>query len=187
VIPSSGQIRFDGEDVTKNPIQQRSRQGIVLCPQGREVFPALSTAENIRLGALNRPASVRKGAVEHIFELIPLLAPLRNNRAGSLSGGQQQLVAIGRALAAAPKVLIVDEPSMGLAPTTVDSVYEILGSLAALGMALLVIEESPLRLVDLADHVAVMRGGEIVISGGAELLQDERVLTEALLGEEASS
>uniref|UniRef100_UPI00405348A7 ATP-binding cassette domain-containing protein n=1 Tax=Microbacterium sp. LWH7-1.2 TaxID=3135257 RepID=UPI00405348A7 len=108
VIPSSGQIHFDGGDVTKSPIHQRSRHGIVLCPQGREVFPALSTAENIRLGALTRPASARKGAVERIFELIPLLAPLRNNRAGSLSGGQQQMVAIGRALAAEPKVLIVD-------------------------------------------------------------------------------
>jgi len=183
VIPAAGQILFDGVEVTKSSVQERVRKGIVLCPQGREVFPALSVAENIRLGALNRPASTRKSAVEEIFDLIPLLTPFRNSRAGSLSGGQQQLVAIGRALAAQPRVLIVDEPSMGLAPTTVDSVYEILGALTSTGVALLVIEESPLRLVDLADHVVVLRGGEIVISGGASLLQDERVLTEALLGE----
>lgn len=183
VIPTAGQILFDGVEVTKTSVQDRVRKGIVLCPQGREVFPALSVAENIRLGAINRPVSTRKSAVEQIFDLIPLLTPFRSSRAGSLSGGQQQLVAIGRALAAQPEVLIVDEPSMGLAPTTVDSVYEILGALTSTGVALLVIEESPLRLVDLADHVVVMRGGEIVISGGASLLQDERVLTEALLGE----
>lgn len=183
VIPTAGQILFDGVEVTKTSVQDRVRKGIVLCPQGREVFPALSVAENIRLGAINRPVSTRKSAVEQIFDLIPLLTPFRSSRAGSLSGGQQQLVAIGRALAAQPEVLIVDEPSMGLAPTTVDSVYEILGALTSTGVALLVIEESPLRLVDLADHVVVMRGGEIVISGGASLLRDERVLTEALLGE----
>jgi len=183
VIPTAGRILFDGVEVTKTSVQDRVRKGIVLCPQGREVFPALSVAENIRLGAINRPVSTRKSAVEQIFDLIPLLTPFRSSRAGSLSGGQQQLVAIGRALAAQPEVLIVDEPSMGLAPTTVDSVYEILGALTSTGVALLVIEESPLRLVDLADHVVVMRGGEIVISGGASLLQDERVLTEALLGE----
>lgn len=183
VIPTAGQILFDGVEVTKMSMQDRVRKGIVLCPQGREVFPALSVAENIRLGAINRPVSTRKSAVEQIFDLIPLLTPFRSSRAGSLSGGQQQLVGIGRALAAQPEVLIVDEPSMGLAPTTVDSVHEILGALTSTGVALLVIEESPLRLVDLADHVVVMRGGEIVISGGASLLRDERVLTEALLGE----
>lgn len=185
VIPSSGRIIFEGVDVTRESIQDRCRRGVVLCPQGREVFPGLSAAENIRTGALARPASIRKAAVEEVFDLIPVLAPFRNSRAGSLSGGQQQLVAIGRALAAAPKVLIVDEPSMGLAPTIVTSVYDILATLKASGVALLVIEESPLRLVDLADHVVVIRKGEVVISGGAELLGDERVLTAALLGEEA--
>lgn len=183
VIPTSGKVTFDGADITRVPVQERSRRGIVLCPQGREVFPGLTTAENIRLGALNRPASGRRAAVEEIFELIPLLVPFRSSRAGSLSGGQQQLVAIGRALAAAPKVLIVDEPSMGLAPAVVDSVYQILSSLKEAGVSMLVIEESPLRLVELADHVIVMRGGETIISGGAELLKDERVLTAALLGE----
>lgn len=185
VIPSSGKVTFQGADITKMPVQERCRLGIVLCPQGREVFPSLSAAENVRMGALTRPASARKSAVEDVFELIPALAAFRNSRAGSLSGGQQQIVAIGRALAAAPQVLIVDEPSMGLAPAIVDSVYEILGALTENGVSLLVIEESPLRLVDLADHVVVMRGGEIVMSGGAEMLQDERVLTAALLGEEA--
>lgn len=185
VIPSSGRITFNGTDVTKMPIQARSRSGLVLCPQGREVFPGLSSAENIRMGALTRARSDRKAAVEEIFDVIPALAPFRDSRAGSLSGGQQQLVAIGRALAAGPKVLIVDEPSMGLAPAIVDSVYEILSTLKVSGVALLVIEESPLRLVDLADHVIVMRAGLVVISGGVQLLQDERVLTAALLGEEA--
>lgn len=185
VIPTSGRVAFDGLEVTKMPIQERSRLGIVLCPQGREVFAGLTSAENVRLGTLNRPKSERKRAVDEIFELIPVLAPFRGSRAGSLSGGQQQLVALGRALAAGPRVLIVDEPSMGLAPAIVDSVYKILGSLKETGVSMLVIEESPLRLVDLADNVVVLRGGEVVISGGSELLADERVLTAALLGEEA--
>lgn len=185
VSPTSGRIVFDGVDVTTMTIQERYRRGIVLCPQGREVFAGLSTAENIRLGALARPTSERKTAVEEIFDSIPALAKFRNSRAGSLSGGQQQLVAVGRALAAAPKLLIVDEPSMGLAPAVVDSVYRILELLKETGVPLMVIEESPLRLVNLADHVVVMRGGEIVISGGSELLRDEQVLTSALLGEEA--
>lgn len=187
VIPTSGRIVFDGVDVTTMTIQERYLRGIVLCPQGRQVFADLSAAENIRLGALARPASERKHAVEGIFDSIPALAKFRNSRAGSLSGGQQQLVAVGRALAAAPKMLIVDEPSMGLAPAVVDSVYRILEVLKGTGVPLLVIEESPLRLADLADHVVVMRGGQIVISGGPELLRDEQVLTSALLGEEALS
>lgn len=183
LIPSSGKITMDHTDVTRLSIQDRSRRGIVLCPQGREVFAGLTVAENIRLGALTRPSSARKAAVDSIFEMIPVLAQLRSSRAGGLSGGQQQLVALGRALAAGPRVLIVDEPSMGLAPAVVDSVYSLLGELKQTGVALLVIEESPLRLVDLADHVVVLRGGEVTTSGGAELLRDEQILTAALLGE----
>lgn len=185
LIPSSGKITLDDVDVTRSSIQDRSRRGIVLCPQGREVFAGLTVAENIRLGALTRASSARKAAVEAIFELIPVLSELRGNRAGALSGGQQQLVALGRALAADPKVLIVDEPSMGLAPAVVDSVYDLLGGLKETGVSLLVVEESPLRLVDLADRVVVLRGGEVTTSGGAELLRDEEFLTSALLGEGA--
>ncbi|WP_422758508.1 ABC transporter ATP-binding protein [Paenarthrobacter sp. C1] len=185
LIPSAGTITLDETEVTRLSIQDRSRRGVVLCPQGREVFAGLTVAENIRLGAMTRPSSARKDAVEAIFEMIPVLAQFRSSRAGALSGGQQQLVAVGRALAADPKVLIVDEPSMGLAPAVVDSVYDLLSDLKETGVALLVIEESPLRLVDLADHVVVLRGGEVTTSGGAELLRDEGILTAALLGEGA--
>src|SRR5699024_8363551 len=104
-------------------------------------------------------------------------------QAGTLSGGQQQLLALGRAAVARPRVLVVDEPSMGLAPAIVDTVYRYLRSLHEQGTALLVIEESPLRLVGLADDVVVLRGGEVVRRGGPELLADEAVLTSALLGE----
>lgn len=183
LLPSAGQVVLDGDDVTRVPIQERTRHGIVLCPQGREVFAGLTVAENVRLGAIGRPSVERAEAVEQVLEAIPVLAKFRSSRAGSLSGGQQQLVAVGRALAAGPRVLVVDEPSMGLAPSTVDEVYGILGKLHETGVALLVIEESPLRLVGLAEHVVVMRGGEIVRRGGSELLEDEKVLTAALLGE----
>jgi branched-chain amino acid transport system ATP-binding protein len=184
---SAGTILFEGTPITATPIQERVRRGIVLCPQGREVFPQLSVAENLRLGALPLPPGQRSAAIDDVLDALPVLATFLATAAGSLSGGQQQLLALGRAAAARPRVLIVDEPSMGLAPSVVDTVYAYLRRLHEEGVALLVIEESPLRLNGLADHVMVLRRGQVTQRGGVELLANEAVLTSALLGEGASA
>lgn len=180
---TGGSLRHSGEDVATSSLQHRVSRGIVLCPQGREVFPDLTVHENLRVGSLTIPKADRGDMIDQVMAELPILKDFLDTKAGSLSGGQQQLLALGRAVIAQPKVLLVDEPSMGLAPGIVDTVYAYLRTLHARGVALLVIEESPLRLVGLADQVLVMRRGEIIREGGAELLQDEAVLTSALLGE----
>lgn len=178
-----GRLTFEGEDITSSSIQDRVRHRIVLCPQGREVFPQLTVLENLRLGALPLPTSQRAQSIDEVLDVLPVLANFSSALAGSLSGGQQQLLALGRASVARPRILIVDEPSMGLAPAVVETVYAYLRSMHDSGVALLVIEESPLRLSGLADHVVVLRRGEVAQRGGPELLADEAVLTSALLGE----
>lgn len=179
-----GRITFNGRDITHIPVQERVRLGIVLCPQGREIFPDLSVMEHLRIGALNLPKGERSASIDEILASIPVLSNFLDVRAKSLSGGQQQLLAVGRAVVARPRVLIVDEPSMGLAPAIVDTIYDYLRALHERGTALLVIEESPLRLVGLADHLMILRRGIVAREGGSELLRDETVLTTALLGEQ---
>lgn len=184
---SAGDLAFEGQSIAEVSVQERVRRGIVLCPQGREVFSTLSVGENLRLGALPLPSADRRASIDEVLDALPVLAKFIAAAAGSLSGGQQQLLALGRAAAARPKVLIVDEPSMGLAPLVVQEIYRYLRRLRDGGTALLVIEESPLRLSDLADHVVVLRRGEVARQGGPELLADEEVLTSALLGEGADA
>ena len=178
----SGSIVFDGVDVTRKPAWKISQAGLVLVPEGRQIIGPLTVSENLRLGAFGRgnPREVRE-AEEEIYEIFPMLADRREALGGLLSGGQQQLLAFGRALMAKPKLILLDEPSMGLAPIMVDRVLEAVTDIAGRGIGVLMVEQNAAAL-DVADVAAVLEQGSVVVRGvPAELRADERV-TQAFLG-----
>ncbi|MFB9661987.1 ABC transporter ATP-binding protein [Glycomyces mayteni] len=182
VRPSSGRIRFQGEDVTRRPAHRRVAAGLVLVPEGRQILGTLSVAENLLLGAHRRR---RLAAPEsEMYDLFPVLAERRALPAGSLSGGEQQMLAIARAMIARPRVVLLDEPSMGLAPKMVDEVFTVIEKIRASGVTVVLVEQNARRALRAADTGHVLETGEIAHSGPAsELLQDPRVV-KAYLGVE---
>ncbi len=182
--PSGGRVVFAGEDVTRVPAHRRARLGIALVPEGRRLFPELTVEENLRVGA----AAGRKGRwdVEEVLEAFPLLQPLRRKRAASLSGGEQQATAIGRALMANPRLLLLDEVSLGLAPAMVENVYRSLASLIEAGTTILLVEQDLARALGVATRVVCMLEGRLVLEGLAGELTRERV-TEAYFGLKAAA
>jgi urea transport system ATP-binding protein len=168
LIPAaSGLIEFDGVDVTHAPSHERVRAGIGYVPQGREIFPRLSVHENLQMGLATKPKSCDVPAT--IFEMFPVLAQMLRRRGGDLSGGQQQQLAIGRALAMAPKLLILDEPTEGIQPSIIKDIERAIRALAAAGeMAILLVEQYYDFARSLADNYLVMERGEIVMRGRGE-------------------
>jgi len=149
-------------------------QGLVLCPEGRRIFPELNVEENLKLGAYRR-GSVKSG-LEKAFTLFPRLAERKRQAAGYLSGGEQQMLAIGRALMAEPELLMLDEPSLGLAPVLVDQVFETLQQLRAAGIPILLVEQNAVKALSFADRAYILENGRVIMEGkGSELLSDERV------------
>ena len=159
VRPSDGRIRFNGEDITAWPVEERARRGLSLVPQGRRVFPLLTAEENLGIGA-----RVAKGGwnLERIYEMFPRLEERRASMGGELSGGEQQMLAIGRALMANPSLVLMDEPSEGLAPLAIEEVYRVIGALAKEGMAIFLVEHSLEQAISLANDVYIMNKGRIV-------------------------
>ncbi|MEU5873634.1 ABC transporter ATP-binding protein [Glycomyces sp. NPDC047369] len=182
VRPASGRIRFEGEDVTRRPAHRRVAAGLVLVPEGRQILGTLTVAENLLLGAHRRR---RQAAPEsEMYDLFPVLAERRALPAGSLSGGEQQMLAIARAMIARPRVVLLDEPSMGLAPKMVDEVFAVIEKIRASGVTVVLVEQNARRALRAADTGHVLETGEIAHSGPAsELLQDPRVV-KAYLGVE---
>jgi branched-chain amino acid transport system ATP-binding protein len=180
IRPKSGRIVFAGDDVTRWPAHRLVAAGLVLVPEGREILGTLTVHENLQLGTWRRR---RNGAVlDEMYDLFPVLAERRHAAAGSLSGGEQQMLAIARALVADPVLLMMDEPSMGLAPRIVDEVFRVIREIRERGTTVLLVEQNARRALRIADHGYVMETGEVVLSGtGAELLADERVV-QAYLG-----
>jgi branched-chain amino acid transport system ATP-binding protein len=173
---SAGTIRFNGEDITRVRAPARVGKGIAQSPEGRMVFPELSVEDNLILGGYLRPRANRDATLEQVFALFPALKERRTSFAGALSGGQQQMVAIGRALMTGPKVLLLDEPSMGLAPVVVEQIFDTIDLLCADGMTTLLVEQNASLALALADRGYVIENGRIVLSGqGSTLLNDERV------------
>jgi branched-chain amino acid transport system ATP-binding protein len=173
---SGGSIGFAGETMDALPAHQRVMRGIVQVPEGRQVFTPLSVEDNLRLGAFRRTDDGVATDLEHIYATFPLLAEKRRTAAGSLSGGQQQMLAIGRALMARPRLILLDEPSMGLAPVLVEQIFAIIRDLKARGLTTLLVEQNANAALAIADRGYVMETGRIVISGlGKELLDDPRV------------
>jgi branched-chain amino acid transport system ATP-binding protein len=182
VQPSTGAIVFDGEDIQALPAEERVALGIVQCPEGRQVFGPLSVEDNLRLGAYRRGRMGTAASLERVYALFPSLAERRAEAAGNLSGGQQQMLAIGRALMAEPRLLLLDEPSMGLAPRLVAEIFECIRELRAAGTPMLLVEQNASAALAIADRGYVLEAGRIVLGGtGAELLADGSV-REAYLG-----
>jgi branched-chain amino acid transport system ATP-binding protein len=173
---TAGRISFGGEDISALRGDLRVRRGICQCPEGRQVFGALSIADNLALGAYTRPRSEVAHTLERVYELFPVLHEKRALPAGTLSGGQQQMLAMGRALMGQPRLLLLDEPSMGLAPLLVQEVFRVVRRLRDEGMTILLVEQNAAAALDLADRAYVLETGRISLQGtGQELLRNEAV------------
>ena len=179
---TSGSIVFDGRDITRAPSDQRVRSGISQVPEGRQVFGPMSVEDNLRLGAHTRPVAEAQRSLERIYAMFPVLEARRVQPAGTLSGGQQQMLSIGRALMSRPRLLLLDEPSMGLAPQLVAEIFTAIVALAKEGMTILLVEQNAHAALSVADFGYVIEIGRTVMSGrGGDLLADERV-KQAYLG-----
>ncbi|TMH26243.1 MAG: ABC transporter ATP-binding protein [Betaproteobacteria bacterium] len=182
---ATGSIRFGGRDLAGIPAFARARAGLVMVPEGRGVFAQLSVAENLAMGAYARADAGVASDRARVFELFPRLAERRRQTAGTLSGGEQQMLAIGRALMSRPRLLALDEPSMGLAPIAAQKILQVIRDINSTGVTVLLVEQNARSALALAHRAYVMESGEITLSGDARaLLADPRV-REAYLGEAA--
>lgn len=176
IRPKSGQILFEDQDVTKTPPQKIVAAGLSQVPEGRHVFSGLSVMENLEMGAYLRKDEGLKADYEQVFEKFPVLKERRNQDAATLSGGEQQMLAMGRALMSKPKLLLLDEPSMGLAPIFIKEIFSIIQEINAQGTTVLLIEQNAKMALSVAHRGYVLETGKIVLSGtGAELLDSEEV------------
>lgn len=176
-IPSTGQISFEGQAVHGNGTMEIVRNGMTMVPEGRRVFPRTSVMDNLLLGAYSRKDKENvKGDLNKIFEMFPRLLERKNQLAGTLSGGEQQMLAMGRALMSNPKLLMLDEPSMGLAPILVEQIFDIIEKLNEAGTTILLVEQNAQAALAIADKAYVLETGKIILSGtGAELARSEQV------------
>lgn len=184
-VPTShGRIEFDGDMLTGRPPEAIARLGMSMVPEGREIFGGLTVEENLRVGTgLRRDAEAVASDMEEVFEAFPILGERRGAAAGALSGGQQQMLAIGRALMTNPKLMMVDEPSLGLAPKIVDQVYDTLCQLQEeRGLTLVIVEQSSLRAARVGGRMILMRSGSIVGEGNAADMVDRDALAQAYFG-----
>jgi ABC-type branched-subunit amino acid transport system ATPase component len=187
VRPSGGSVRFAGDDVTAMRADRLTRRGMNFVPQVENVFPTMTVMENLHVGSLVRPRAERQMEIDRVLALFPLLADRRRQRAGSLSGGQRKLIALGRALVAQPRLLLLDEPSAGLSPIAIDLVFEKLVEIRALGIAIVMVEQNARRALALADRGYVLDTGRNAYTGaGRDLLTDPRVV-ELYLGGSGSA
>ena len=183
VQPMSGRILFEGQDVTQLSPRQRVELGIVQVPEGRLVFPEMSVRENLQLGGINARARIhRPRQMEHVLELFPRLKERLSQNAGTLSGGEQQMLAIGRGLMAEAKLLMLDEPSLGLSPLFVQHIFEIIDRLHAYGLTILLVEQNLMLTLRHAQRCYVLERGQIAVEGAADVIKDDPRTRSAYLG-----
>jgi branched-chain amino acid transport system ATP-binding protein len=186
VAAAGGEITLAGKAVSGRDTEEIVISGMTLVPEGRQVFPSLTVAENLRLGAATRrdPAEIQRSRQE-VLDLFPILAERFGQAAGTLSGGQQQQLSIARALMSSPKLLLLDEPSLGLAPQVVDDIFDLILRLKARGLTILLVEQDAVAALDIADRAYVMANGRIVMSGSAAELRASELVASAYLGKAA--
>ena len=177
LLPSKGgTVTFEGRDITRKPGHAIVRLGMSHVPEGRRVFAGLTVAENLRMGAYTRPAGEIPESLKLVYERFPRLEERKNQAAGTLSGGEQQMLAMGRALMSKPKLLMLDEPSMGLAPILVEQIFDIIRELHAAGTTILLVEQNAQAALSVADRAYVLETGKISLTGtGAELMASDAV------------
>jgi|DEB0MinimDraft_3_1074331.scaffolds.fasta_scaffold02538_2 branched-chain amino acid transport system ATP-binding protein len=182
LVKSSGDVTFAQESITGLACEKIVSRGLTMVPEGRRLFPQLTIHENLMLGARDRRAGHE--VYDDLLDRLPILAERRNQPAGTLSGGEQQQVAVARALMSRPRLLLIDEPSLGLAPTLVDRVYELLGELKAQGLSMLIVEQEVIRVLNFADRAYAMANGTIELSGTSEELKNSDDVKNFYLGTE---
>jgi branched-chain amino acid transport system ATP-binding protein len=184
LAPTAGSISFEGQDLLKVASSRRPHLGLAHVPEGRHVFASLTVMENLELGAYTEAGRRRwRANIDHIFHLFPVLAERRRQFAGTLSGGEQQMLAIGRGLASSPKLLMLDEPSMGLAPAVVDYIFErLLDIRRQSGLTILLVEQRVAEALQFADHGYVLEAGRVVLKGDTGMLRADDRVRAAYLG-----
>jgi len=182
--PRQGSIRFQGREITQTPPHEIVKRGIAQSPEGRRLFPRMSVTENLEMGAFQRKdrAGIRED-MDRVFELFPRLQERRHQKAGTMSGGEQQMCAIGRALMARPKLLLLDEPSLGLAPIFVERIFDIVKTINEQGTSILLVEQNALMALDHASRGYVMETGRIVLADTAAALKTNEQVRKTYLGE----
>ncbi|MDQ3821826.1 MAG: ABC transporter ATP-binding protein [Actinomycetota bacterium] len=182
--PRSGTIRFQGRDITNAPPHDVVKMGVAQSPEGRKLFPRMSVLENLQMGAFQRTdrANFRED-LDRVYSLFPRLAERKSQKAGTLSGGEQQMVAIGRALMARPKLLMLDEPSMGLAPIFVEKIFEIVVEINQQGTPILLVEQNALMALDVAKRGYVLETGKVALADDAKALRQNEQVRKTYLGE----
>ena len=182
--PRNGRIHFQGRDITNAPPHAIVKMGVAQSPEGRRLFPRMSVLENLQMGAFQREDKENfQEDIDRVFDLFPRLAERRQQKAGTMSGGEQQMVAMGRALMARPKLLMLDEPSMGLAPIFVEKIFEIIAEINAQGTPILLVEQNALMALDAASRGYVMETGVIALEGPAKDLRNDEKVRKTYLGE----
>jgi branched-chain amino acid transport system ATP-binding protein len=182
ILPLKGRAAFDGEDLARLDIEDRVAAGLSLVPEHRELFGTMNVEDNLQLGAFRMAKAVTATAFERVYGLFPRLKERRKQLAGTLSGGEQQMLAMGRALMGAPKLLMLDEPSLGLAPIIVADIFRIIGELRANGVSVLLVEQNAQAALQIADRAYVMELGEFILDGPARDIASNQRVAASYLG-----
>jgi branched-chain amino acid transport system ATP-binding protein len=183
VTVSRGVVKWKGRDITGTAPHKVVAMGISHCPEGRQMFPAMTVLENLKMGATAKPDTARtKDLLDYVFESFPRLSERKAQMAGSLSGGEQQMLAIGRALMASPELLMLDEPSMGLAPKLVDSIFDIVTYINRKGISVLLVEQNAFMALEVSNRTFVIENGAVNLSGPSHELINQEHVREAYLG-----
>ena len=184
IAPKAGQIFFEGQDITKIPAHKIVSMGMAHVPEGRRVFAQLSVYDNLKMGAYTRKDKNEiEESLEMVYKLFPRLEERKNQMAGTLSGGEQQMLAMGRALMSKPKIILMDEPSMGLSPIFVNEIFDIIQEVSAGGTTVLLVEQNAKKALSIADRAYVLETGNITLDGDAKVLMNDDSIKKAYLGE----